>query len=108
VASGVDRYLFVWAQSTISGYDTYGNIDVVIGITEQNTYAERSCSIKSSLITDYMYFDNPINQRINVFDINGRCIGATRNNKFDCRYLAPGVYFAQIDGNITKKVIKVR
>ena len=93
VASGADRYLFAWAQSTTSGYDVYGNIDVVIGITEQNTYAERSCSIKSSLITDYMYFNNPINQRINVFD---------------CRHLAPGVYFTQIDEKITGKVIKVR
>lgn len=108
VASGTDRYLFVWAQSTTSGYDIYGNIDVVIGITEQNTYAERSGSIKSALITDYMYFNNPINQRINVFDINGRCIGTTRNNKFDCRHLAPGVYFTQIDEKITGKVIKVR
>lgn len=107
VCTGANRYLFIWAQ--IDGaYDIYGNVDVFIGIDENNDDAIPRPSIISNIVINYMYFNNTHNNTIRIYSSNGSYVGQTKDNIFDCRTLAPGVYFVHVENKPAEKVIKIK
>ncbi len=107
VCSGTNKYFFTWAQIT-SGYDVYGNVDIVISVNENYSDDMRRPFIVSNLITDIIYFDNPQNCKIEIFDAAGKHVGNTSGASYDSRNLNPGIYFIQVENTTAGKIIKLK
>jgi hypothetical protein len=96
-AAGIDNYLVVWAERHVD-YDIFGNVDVnVIGI-EENRTAQFGKSWNSTILSGPLQL--PKGRACRVFDIAGRVVMPEK--------MKPGVYFIEIDGKITQKVVKAR
>lgn len=107
VCSGANRYLFIWAQIT-GAYDIYGNVDIAIGINEEDSDVTPAAIIISNVITDQICFDNPDYHLIKLYDSKGCLIGQTTGNRFNSHDLAPGVYFIRVEDKPAGKIIKIR
>ncbi len=108
VAAGANRYLFVWTQYGTSGFDVYGNVDVVVGAEEKQIHDFQRCRLRTLFVTNYLHVDYTEERKIAIFDINGKQVISTTHNKIDCRNLASGVYFVKIPGCERFKFIRIK
>ena len=95
ICVGIDNYLIVWGEY-YDNYDIYGNIDIAIGIKE-----EESPLIEEffpSIISGNLYL--PEFQNFKVYDVLGRSV--------DHQRLKPGVYFVKCENGLIQKVVKAR
>jgi len=95
ICVGIDSYLIVWGEYH-DNYDIYGNIDIAIGIKE-----EESPLIEEffpSIISGNLYL--PEFQNFKVYDVLGRSV--------DHQRLKPGVYFVKCENGLIQKVVKAR
>ena len=100
IIPGADnKYFNVWSEYRGSQYDVFGNLDIsIIGIEEENrsTPVHKPCT--ASIISGPLHV--PPDKTVRVFDIQGR--------EVDPSHLQPGIFFIEIDGELTQKVIKIR
>ena len=98
IVAGVTNYLNVWTHMEYPS-DIYGNTDMLIGIdADESEVTAGATRLITSIIRGPLVF--PGEEKYQVFDITGREVNAN--------YLAPGIYFVEVDGEIVQKVIKVR
>jgi len=101
VVASDSNYLVVWDEyrSSLTS-DLYGNIDVVLqGIANKGTgdYINNEWDHMTVFSGSLQL---PRTKNLKVFDITGREIITNKIN--------PGIYFIQVDGKITHKVIKIK
>ncbi|MBN2621527.1 T9SS type A sorting domain-containing protein [candidate division WOR-3 bacterium] len=97
VAAGASNYLFTWGQIVSGDYDVYGNVDIAIAVSEtkqRDIPLNTLPTIVSGPLPEFMVHNYII------YDISGREI-RTMNP-------VPGVYFIEINGELTKKIIKIK
>lgn len=56
--------------------------------------------------TDYIMVNAQSFTTVEIFDMTGRCVLTSVENKVDVRSLETGVYFVRVNGNTTKLVVK--
>lgn len=56
--------------------------------------------------TDYIMVNAQSFTTVEIFDMTGRCVLTSVENKIDVRSLETGVYFVRVNGNTTKLVVK--
>lgn len=56
--------------------------------------------------TDYIMVNAQSYTTVEIFDMTGRCVLTSVENKIDVRSLETGVYFVRVNGNTTKLVVK--
>jgi hypothetical protein len=91
---GADNYLVVWAAYH-DGLDTYGNLDISVGIEE--TKPQKPISV-SHIISGPLCL--PDIGEFKIYDILGRQVEENQ--------MRPGVYFLKIGNRAMQKVVKVR
>ncbi len=64
--------------------------------------------LRSAIVTDAIELLGPGTDEFRVFDPLGRLLGKSRDRRFGCQDLAPGVYFVVLEPGVTAKVIKAR
>lgn len=102
-----NRYLNVWAQYS-SGYDIYGNLDILVGAEEKKYIRASGTRLKSSVVRDQIELVGPGASEFRVFDAAGRSIGTSRDRRFDARAMETGVYFIKTAAGETFKALKVK
>ena len=96
IAVGIDNYFTVWGEYHDDS-DIYGNLDLVIGIEEEEEKMQDFSHIPS-IISGPLIINNRNN--IAIYDIMGRTISPDK--------LKPGVYFVVIDHKTVQKIVKLR
>jgi hypothetical protein len=98
IAVSDTNYLVVWSKADIDR-DIYGNLDLVIGLNENINNRSLSSDLPCAAI-----FAGPLvlpaDKKCKLFDIIGRTVVPDK--------IKPGIYFIEIDGQITRKIIKIR
>lgn len=98
VVAGDEYYLCVYSRLLYPS-DIYGNLDVDVGVEDNQTRPlEQDLHYTSTITSGPIVL--PDDKKCKVFDIAGREV--TSDN------LRPGIYFLVIDDIVTQKVIKVR
>jgi hypothetical protein len=98
---GNDGYLYVGGYSTGIGTDrdfTVISLDPATGIEEGKVSSIKNRNFGATLFSGPLHV--PEGKNCRVFDITGRVIALDK--------IKPGIYFIEIDGKITQKVVKVR
>ncbi|HIE06323.1 MAG TPA: hypothetical protein EYP58_05930 [bacterium (Candidatus Stahlbacteria)] len=96
VATSDRNALVVWHQGT-SAYDVYGNVDIsTVGVEEEER--RHFTDFVATIISGPIWL--PKDRNCRIYDISGREIKPERAK--------PGVYFLEIDGRISQKVVKIR
>lgn len=91
------NFLVIWEED-YTDQDIYGNVDLVIGIEENDGAITPVNPCFPTIIAGQLPL--PAHGNYCIYDITGRQISTTR--------VQPGVYFLEIDGEITAKIVKVR
>lgn len=101
VAASDGNYLVTWDEYRASlTSDLYGNVDVDLsGIETDDAARDFSLSYTGTTILSGSLV-LPKNRNCKVFDITGRVVMRDK--------IKPGIYFIEIEGKITGKVVKVR
>ncbi len=94
VGAGTNNYLVAWNEYH-DDFDVYGNVDIAIGI-EENTSSPPVPTIFTSRIQKYIAEDS----RATVYDILGRKVSANQ--------ITQGIYFLEIDNELTQRIVVVR
>jgi hypothetical protein len=97
ITASDNNYLVAWYEYRNAQYDIYGNVDQVIGVEEREV-GKFDDFIIPTIISGPLTL--PKDKACKIYDISGREVESIR--------LSPGVYFIEIEGQITKKVVKVR
>ena len=98
LCAGSSNYLVAWSEERGSYCDIYGNIDVGTSIYEEVKTSPRYSECYTTIITGPLIL--PSNRKCKVYDISGRTI--------EPHQISRGIYFVEIDGQITRKVVKLR
>jgi hypothetical protein len=98
VIAGDEHYLCLWSKLLYPA-DIYGNLDVEVGIEDNQTRPVEQDSRYTSTITSGPLV-LPDDKEFKVFDIMGREVRAANP--------APGIYFIELEGEVVQKIIKVR
>lgn len=101
IVYGFDGNLYVAGYSYGSGTNTdftVISLEPTTGIEEEKVESVEGSNFGATIIRDPLVL--PENKKCKVFDITGRVVKPDK--------VKPGIYFIQIDGKITRKVVKVR
>lgn len=101
VTASDSNYIVAWDEYRASlTSDLYGNIDVLLyGIMDEQTAVDINNEWNyTTIFTGNLLL--PQGKTCKVFDIMGRVVIPDK--------IKPGIYFIEVDGKITEKVIKVR
>lgn len=98
VVAGDGEYLCLWSKLLYPA-DIYGNLDVDVGIKNNDTRVIEQGEQYTTTITSGPLM-LPDHKKIRVFDITGREV-RTANP-------APGIYFVELEREVVQKIIKVR
>jgi len=98
---GTDNYVYAagysYDSSTFKDF-TVISLEPEFSITEKSVSAIRVSNNTQTIITGLLLL--PEDRKCRIFDITGRSVAPSR--------MKPGVYFIEIDGQIKRKVIKIR
>lgn len=98
VANSDINYLIAYDQNSTSS-NVYGNVDVeVLGIKEEHVRDDIMNGQGATICSGPLSI--PADRTCRVLDISGRCVSSDNP--------APGIYFIEIDGEITQKIVKIR
>ena len=97
IIPGATNYFNVWNHMEYPS-DIYGNVDLQIGINTGGNCTVDMASYGTTIVSGPLFLPDGFDCRI--FDITGREVKPTA--------LSPGVYFIEIEGGVTQKIIKVR
>lgn len=98
VANSDINYLIAYDQNSTSS-NIYGNVDVeILGVEEDHTHNDMTNSKGATLCSGPLIILEK--GKYKIFDIMGREIFTIDP--------APGIYFIEIDGEITQKIVKIR
>ena len=98
IVAGVANYLNVWTHMDYPS-DIYGNTDVAIGIDTRDLRVKPEArQLITTVVSGPLVF--PGDKNFKLLDIAGREVNNSNT--------APGIYFLEIDGEITHKIIKVK
>ncbi len=98
IVAGVTNYLNVWTHMEYPS-DIYGNVDLTVGIDAGDSrVTAKATPLITTIINGPLAL--PGDQDYKVLDIVGRQVDEAR--------VPPGIYFVEIEGTITQKIIKVR
>lgn len=88
-----------------SRFPRWGDMDMYlvktgpdIGVHEEDEVDIREARFRTSIISGRLHL--PVDKHCRVFDITGRTVTPEK--------MQPGIYFVEVDGVITRKVVKVR
>jgi hypothetical protein len=98
LCAGINNYLVVWSEERALYCDIYGNIDVGTGIYEGREKSVRHPGYSATIITGPLQL--PSNEKYKIYDISGRIVKLPK--------ITPGIYFIEIDGEITQKIVKIK
>ncbi|MEO0137926.1 MAG: hypothetical protein ABIL40_07895 [candidate division WOR-3 bacterium] len=101
-----NRYLNVWSENISSQYDIRANIDITIGVedNEQNEITRLSIS---NIVRERIIIPEFSGKKLYLYDASGRNIACTGTGYFDCSKLNAGIYFVLVPGEAVYKIIKV-
>ncbi len=99
------RYINVWTENR-TNTDIYGNLDVGIGIEEENSTVRNVSNLRSTIVSNAIEFRDRKTSGA-VYDVTGKKIGVISAGHFDCRHLASGVYIVKSDLGETFRIIKI-
>lgn len=97
IAVSDTNFLVAWAEED-TFFDIYGNSDLALEVKEgKKSILKREKSF-STVFTGNL--ELPKNRKYRLYDISGRVV--------DNQAMQSGIYFIEIDGKITQKIIKIR
>ena len=97
IAASDSNYLVVWCEYRGSHHDIYGNIDQMIGVEEAEP-EQIDDFIVPSVVCGQLVL--PEGKQYKIYDISGREVKPLQ--------MGAGIYFIEVDGVITKKVVKIK
>ena len=106
VASGVDGQVLItysgWTDSvsgnSVNRMRIWGRFYPFVGVEEDETSVVRQYNLTATILRGPLRL--PDGENCRVFDITGRVVEPDR--------IQPGIYFIEVDGVVTQKVVKVR
>jgi len=96
-----DGYIVVgWTDSFGLGFDDVWllKLEPDIGVGEEKTINIKNNLLGATLLTGPLQL--PTDRKCNVYDITGRTVMPDK--------MKPGIYFLEIDGKISQKIVKIR
>lgn len=98
MAASDTNFLVAWEETVGASRDIYGNVDLVIGVQENDDEINPLMPQFPTILSGPLQL--PHNMEYAVYDISG-C-------RIDPTCLGPGVYFISVDGKIAQKIIKIK
>ncbi len=99
-----NKFLTVW-QEYRTDYDIYGNLDVSVGI-EEDEQKGKGILIKSFIVSNAFRIDSSVSGAI--YDPAGKFLGRLKNGYFDFSNYSSGVYLLIVEDGYLYKIIKVK
>ena len=93
---GMDNYFVTWDEYD-DGFDIYGNVDIMIGVNEEEALPI-AIEFIPSIITQQLHLPNL--DDFKIYDISGR--------RVELNQMIPGVYFIEVNHRVIRKVVKIR
>ncbi|MEO0128586.1 MAG: hypothetical protein ABIL44_12675 [candidate division WOR-3 bacterium] len=99
-----NKFLTVW-QEYRTDYDIYGNLDVSVGI-EENDQKLQNHTLTSYIVGNELRVDKTICGAI--YDATGKFIGNVKNGYFDFTCYSSGIYILRTVDNQICKIVKLK
>lgn len=89
-------WTYVW-ETPVQPVEAYNDVEEVEAM---------NVAVYPNPATDYIMVNAQSFTTVEIFDMTGRCVLTSVENKIDVRSLETGVYFVRVNGNTTKLVVK--
>ncbi len=89
-------WTYVW-ETPVQPVEAYNDVEEVEAM---------NVTVYPNPATDYIMVNAQSFTTVEIFDMTGRCVLTSVENKIDVRSLETGVYFVRVNGNTTKLVVK--
>ena len=96
VGTEIAPWTYVW-ETPVQPVEAYNDVEEVEAM---------NVAVYPNPATDYIMVNAQSFTTVEIFDMTGRCVLTSVENKIDVRSLETGVYFVRVNGNTTKLVVK--